>query len=99
LEEALGLKIDISFDGQGGTLSLSYTDLEQLDDVVSRLTRSKVVRPLTPDRDPNVLDIEEVLAKRSGAFKLDHSEEAPATGLRIDPSQDDTGSGGSQDRE
>ncbi|MDG2242540.1 MAG: ParB/RepB/Spo0J family partition protein [Rhodospirillaceae bacterium] len=97
LEGALGLKVAISFDGQGGTLSLSYTDLEQLDDIVSRLMRSKVARPLTPDRDPNVLDIEEVLAKRSGAFKPDHREDAPASGLRPDPSQDDTGSGGSKD--
>jgi len=99
LEEVLGLKVDISFDGQGGVLSLSYSDLEQLDDVVSRLTRPKAMRPLTADRDPNVLDIEEVLAKRGGTFKPDHSEEAAVSEVHPDPRSDDTGSSGSQDRE
>ena len=99
LEEVLGLKVDISFDGTGGVLALSYSDLEQLDDLVSRLTRQKAVRPLTGDRDPNVLDIEEVLAKRSGTFKPDQSEEAPAPTVHPDPRQDDTGSSGSKDRE
>ncbi|NKB43182.1 MAG: ParB/RepB/Spo0J family partition protein [Alphaproteobacteria bacterium] len=99
IEEVLGLKVDISFDGQGGVLSLTYSDLEQLDDVVGRLTRPKAARPLTADRDPNVLDIEEVLAKRSGALKPDHSEEAAVSDVHPDPRQDDTGSGGSQDRD
>lgn len=99
LEEVLGLKVDISFDGKGGVLSLSYSDLEQLDDVVSRLTRAKAIRPLTADRDPNVLDIEEVLAKRGGTFKPDHSEDVPAASPQLDPRQDDIGSDGSTRRE
>lgn len=99
LEEVLGLKVDISFDGKGGVLSLSYSDLEQLDDLVSRLTRAKAIRPLVADRDPNVLDIEEVLAKRGGTFKPDHSEDAPASEPQLDPRLSDIGSDGSTEHE
>lgn len=102
LEEALGLKVDISFNGKSGVLALSYSDLEQLDDLISRLTKQKPSRPqghMTADRDPNVLDIEEVLAKRSGQFTPDHSADAATDGLQPDPRRDDVGSTGSQDRE
>ena len=95
LEEALGLKAEVSFDGKGGVLSLSYSDLEQLDELVSRLTRAKATRPFVADRDPNVLDIEEVLAKRGGIFKLGHSEEERVARPQLDPHQDGTGSDGS----
>ena len=37
LSERLGLKVSISFNGQGGTISLRYQNLEQLDHVVARL--------------------------------------------------------------
>lgn len=37
LSEKLGLKVDISFDGKGGTLSLRYTDLDQLDSILALL--------------------------------------------------------------
>ena len=99
LEESLGLKVEISFDGKGGVLALSYSDLEQLDDLVGRLTHQRPLRNMTADRDPNVLDIEEVLAKRSGQFKPDHSLEAATDGLQPDPRGDDIGSAGSQNRE
>lgn len=96
LEEALGLSVDISFDGKGGTLTLAYSDLEQLDDVVARLmVARKSPRLMTADRDPNVLDIEEVLAKRSGNFQPDHSLEEASSELQSDPRQDDVGSDGS----
>jgi ParB family chromosome partitioning protein len=39
LSEQLGLKVTISFNGQGGTISLRYTNLDQLDHVVERLGR------------------------------------------------------------
>ena len=92
LEEVLGLKVDISFDGKGGVLALSYADLEQLDDLVTRLTYRKPVlasssKLVAQDRDPNVLDIEEVLAKRSGIFRPDHSQDAPASMVHPDPTQ------------
>ncbi len=39
LSEQLGLKVAISFNGQGGTISLRYTNLDQLDHIVERLGR------------------------------------------------------------
>ncbi len=38
LTNLLGLKVDISFKGTGGTLSIHYTSLDQLDDVLQRLS-------------------------------------------------------------
>lgn len=38
LGNVLGLKVDVEFDGLGGKLTLEYTSLEQLDDLVDRLT-------------------------------------------------------------
>ena len=37
LSNALGIKTKISFDGNGGTVTLAYESLEQLDDLVKRL--------------------------------------------------------------
>lgn len=37
LGDRLGLAVDISFDGRGGRLTVSYTSLDQLDDLVARL--------------------------------------------------------------
>ena len=39
LTNLLGLKVDISFKGTGGTLSIHYTSLDQLDDVLQRLSQ------------------------------------------------------------
>jgi len=39
LAERLGLKVDISFDGKGGIVKLTYRSLDQLDSVVSLLSR------------------------------------------------------------
>lgn len=38
LGNVLGLKVDVEFDGLGGKLTLAYSSLEQLDDLVDRLT-------------------------------------------------------------
>ena len=102
LEEALGLKVDITFDGTGGSLSLAYSDLEQLDDLVARLTMKKPTKSAAATRDPNVLDIEEALAKRDGKVQLlreDHGGDPPAPVAHPDPEADDVGSGGALDRE
>jgi ParB family chromosome partitioning protein len=101
LEDALGLSVDITFDGKGGTLTLGYSDLEQLDDLIGRLTQRKPVRAAADrdPRDPNVLDIEEVLAKRSGAFPLSHGGDPAHEDAYTDPREDDVGAGGSLDRE
>ncbi len=39
LSEQLGLKVSISFNGQGGTVSLRYLNLDQLDHIVAKLGR------------------------------------------------------------
>ena len=37
LSGGIGVKVDITFDGTGGSLRIDYTSLEQLDDLVERL--------------------------------------------------------------
>lgn len=37
LSEKLGLKVEISFDGKGGALTLTYADLDQLDSILALL--------------------------------------------------------------
>jgi ParB family chromosome partitioning protein len=100
LEEVLGLKVDISFDGTGGVLSLAYQSLEQLDDVVARLTQRKPPEKpaASAAKDPNVLDIEEVLAKRAGAFPKGHSEDPADAAVHPDTRQGDVGASGSTER-
>jgi ParB family transcriptional regulator, chromosome partitioning protein len=38
LAKATGYKVNISFDGAGGSVTIAYTSLEQLDDIVHRLS-------------------------------------------------------------
>ncbi len=40
LSSVLGLKVDITSSGETGQLRISYTNLEQLDDVCKRLSNS-----------------------------------------------------------
>ncbi|MBM3487562.1 MAG: ParB/RepB/Spo0J family partition protein [Alphaproteobacteria bacterium] len=40
LSDLLGLKVTIAFDGTGGALTIRYKTLEQLDDVLKRLTQT-----------------------------------------------------------
>jgi ParB family chromosome partitioning protein len=39
LSERLGLKVDIGFDGKGGTLRIQYRSLDQLDGLIALLNR------------------------------------------------------------
>jgi ParB family chromosome partitioning protein len=39
LSDALGLNVLIGFNGKGGKLTINYESLDQLDDIISRLTR------------------------------------------------------------
>ena len=48
LAKATGYKVNIAFDGKGGTVSIAYTSLEQLDDIVNRLSTGGPRR--TPSR-------------------------------------------------
>ena len=41
LSERLGLRVDIAFNGQGGTVRLHYRSLDQLDGIVALLTRDE----------------------------------------------------------
>ena len=41
LEKATGYKVNVSFNGKGGVVSVAYTNLEQLDDIVRRLSSGK----------------------------------------------------------
>ena len=55
LGNILGLKVDVEFDGHGGRLTLEYSSLEQLDDLIDRLTGAPPGpggRP-GPDYDPD----------------------------------------------
>ncbi|HEX7970548.1 MAG TPA: chromosome partitioning protein ParB, partial [Stellaceae bacterium] len=40
LTQLLGLKVTIEFDGQGGALTVHYRTLDQLDDVLRRLSNA-----------------------------------------------------------
>jgi ParB family chromosome partitioning protein len=48
LSALLGLKVTISFQGQGGSLTIHYQTLEQLDDVLQRLSQTPA-KPGTAD--------------------------------------------------
>lgn len=41
LEKATGYKVNVSFNGKGGVVSVAYANLEQLDDIVRRLSGGK----------------------------------------------------------
>lgn len=54
LGNMLGLKVDVEFDGKGGRLTLQYSTLEQLDDLIDRLTGTPRGRGGPgPMRDPD----------------------------------------------
>jgi ParB family chromosome partitioning protein len=62
LEQATGYQVRISFDGKGGTVTLAYATLEQLDDIARRLSSGG--RPSrSSDRDPDTVDLEELLER------------------------------------
>ena len=42
LQDSLGVKVDILFDGKGGKLTFYYADLEQLDDLVTSVIKNKI---------------------------------------------------------
>jgi ParB family chromosome partitioning protein len=55
LAQATGYNVNISFNGKGGTVSIAYATLEQLDDIVRRLStggkKASVEDELFPDDD------------------------------------------------
>jgi len=69
LSNTLGLKTVISFDGKGGTLSIHYRTLEQLDDVLRRLNQD----PLAANQG--------VPAAKAGLAPADGSADRPSDDL------------------
>lgn len=67
LTTLLGVKVDINSKASGGALTLHYTSLEQLDDLLHRLShgnRGKTFQAQTDELDPvSDMDIEEELDK------------------------------------
>lgn len=62
LEQATGYNVRIAFDGKGGTVTIAYANLEQLDDIARRLSSGG--RPSRPaGRDPDTVDLEELLER------------------------------------
>lgn len=51
LTNLLGLAVSIDFDGQSGRLSIRYDTLEQLDDILHRLTQGGQAGPELPESD------------------------------------------------
>ena len=49
LEQATGYKVNISFDGKGGAVTVNYSSLEQLDDIVRRLSSGGRVKSRADD--------------------------------------------------
>jgi ParB family chromosome partitioning protein len=62
LEDATGYKVDISFNGKGGKVLINYSNLEQLDDIVRRLS-SGGKKGKADNRDDGTVDLEEILAR------------------------------------
>ncbi|MEL0019495.1 MAG: ParB/RepB/Spo0J family partition protein [Rickettsiales bacterium] len=53
LGNMLGLKVDVEFDGKGGRLTFEYASLEQLDDLIDRLTGRRPEAGPGRDYDPD----------------------------------------------
>ncbi|MGE4063907.1 MAG: ParB/RepB/Spo0J family partition protein [Rhodospirillaceae bacterium] len=57
LSKATGYKVSIAFDGTGGAVTIAYASLEQLDDIVHRLSGGSPRRePLRPDEMISLVD-------------------------------------------
>jgi ParB family transcriptional regulator, chromosome partitioning protein len=92
LEDATGYHVDIKFNGKGGKVVIGYSSLEQLDDIVKRLSTGGR-RPKSDNaRDPATMDIEELLARDEPDARSNH------VGAYEDPRADDVGADGSLHR-
>ncbi len=73
LENATGYNVDISFNGKGGKVVIAYSNLEQLDDIVRRLS-SGGKKGKADNRDDGTVDLEELLSRDE--FSEDSSNES-----------------------
>ena len=60
LSAELGLTVDIKHGAKGGAITLKYSSLDQLEDVIAKLRAGRA----TKARDDDTLDLEEIIAKR-----------------------------------
>jgi ParB family chromosome partitioning protein len=98
LEDATGYNVDISFNGKGGKVMIEYASLEQLDDIVKRLStggrRGKVEQP----RDEATVDLEELLARDEAVPSVERTAQDAHDEPYQDPATDGVGSGGATHR-
>jgi ParB family chromosome partitioning protein len=74
LEQATGYQVKIAFDGVGGTVTIAYANLEQLDDIARRLSSSGRTAKARDPRDPDTVDLEELLQRNP--FPLEPTDSA-----------------------
>jgi hypothetical protein len=79
LEQATGYKISIRFDGHGGTLTVAYANLEQLDDIVRRLSSAGRRPKAGPGAPPPAAHFRQ---GRDPDAALDHDAPYPDPGAR-----------------
>lgn len=98
LEDATGYNVDISFNGKGGKVSVAYSSLEQLDDIVRRLS-SGGKRGKADNRDTGTVDLEELLSRDGLKAGDEHTAQEDHAALYADPKANDVGADGALSRE
>ena len=77
----LGLSVNINFKGRGGNITIGYDSLEQLDEILHRLSQGAHGRPITPPGDRHIDALPEKLEDA-----LSHVEGRAAFGEEAAPS-------------
>jgi ParB family transcriptional regulator, chromosome partitioning protein len=74
LEDATGYHVDIKYNGKSGKVVIGYASLEQLDDIVKRLSTGGRRPKSDTARDPATMDIEELLARDEPDARSNHTD-------------------------
>jgi ParB family chromosome partitioning protein len=98
LENATGYHVDISFNGKGGKVVIAYANLEQLDDIVKRLTSAGKRQKTDEARDDSTVDLEELLARENLKESEEHLARDDHRAAYADPAADDIGAQGTLKR-
>lgn len=77
LSNLLGLKVEIDFSGKGGRIVFHYASLEQLDDILHRISHGKAAR--APDDTPADADGLQALLEAEGVTPPADGEDGAAT--------------------